>query len=79
MNRYRTINDCRLRGVAETAQAERLTGLIHGMDWSVFTKNGTDATTLAVPLARVKTGKTYVLMAKGAYHGPANWRLFSPS
>ena len=53
--------------------AERLTGLIHGMDWSVFTKNGTDATTLAVSLARVKTGKSYVLMARGAYHGSANW------
>lgn len=53
--------------------AERLTGLISGKDWSVFTKNGTDATTLGISLARVKTGKPYVLMAKGAYHGSANW------
>ncbi|MBN2627567.1 MAG: aminotransferase class III-fold pyridoxal phosphate-dependent enzyme [Spirochaetales bacterium] len=53
--------------------AERLTGLIEGMGWSVFAKNGTDATTLAVSLARVHTGKKRILMAKGAYHGSANW------
>jgi len=53
--------------------AERLKGLVHGMDWSVFTKNGTDATTLAVSLSRVKTGKPYILTARGAYHGSANW------
>ncbi len=53
--------------------AERLAGLIDRMDWSVFVKNGTDATTLAVSLARVHTGKPYILMARGAYHGSANW------
>jgi glutamate-1-semialdehyde 2,1-aminomutase len=53
--------------------AERLAGLVRGMNWSVFTKNGTDATTLAVSLARVNTGKPYVLLARGAYHGSANW------
>lgn len=53
--------------------AERLRDLIHGMDWSVFAKNGTDATTLAISMARVHTGKPYILMAEGAYHGAANW------
>jgi glutamate-1-semialdehyde 2,1-aminomutase len=53
--------------------AEVLAGEIKGMDWSVFAKNGTDATTLAISLARVHTGKPYVLMAEGAYHGAANW------
>ena len=53
--------------------AERLCHTIDGMGWSVFAKNGTDATTLAVSLARVKTGKRRVLMAQGAYHGSANW------
>ena len=53
--------------------AERLTGLISGMDWAVFAKNGTDATTLAVTLSRVHTGKSHILMARGAYHGSANW------
>ena len=53
--------------------AERLTALISGTDWAVFAKNGTDMTTLAVSLARVKTGKRKIIMARGAYHGSANW------
>lgn len=53
--------------------AERLVNLIEGMSWSVFAKNGTDATSLAVSLSRVKTGKKRIIMAKGAYHGSANW------
>ncbi len=60
-------------GPAMVELAEKLTGLIDGMDWAVFAKNGTDATTLAVTLSRVHTGKQYILMAKGAYHGSANW------
>ncbi|MBI9101753.1 MAG: aminotransferase class III-fold pyridoxal phosphate-dependent enzyme [Spirochaetales bacterium] len=53
--------------------AEKLTDQVEGMDWSVFAKNGTDTTTLAVSIARVHTGKKKVIMAKGAYHGAANW------
>jgi glutamate-1-semialdehyde 2,1-aminomutase len=53
--------------------AERLVALQEGLDWAVFAKNGTDATTLAISLARVHTGKGVVLMAEGAYHGSANW------
>ncbi len=53
--------------------AELLCADIAGMDWAVFAKNGSDATTLAVSLARVHSGKPYVLMAEGAYHGAANW------
>ncbi len=53
--------------------AERMVKRIRGVDWAVFTKNGTDATTLAVSLARVETDKPVILMAKGAYHGAANW------
>lgn len=53
--------------------AERLVARIRSMGWTVFTKNGTDATTLAVTLARVETDKPVILMAKGAYHGSANW------
>lgn len=53
--------------------AERLVSRIRGMDWTVFAKNGTDATTLAVSLARVHTGKRVVIAAEGAYHGAANW------
>ena len=53
--------------------AEKLAGRIDNMDWSVFAKNGTDVTTLAVSLARVHTDKKVVIHAKGAYHGAANW------
>ncbi len=53
--------------------AERLVGLVDGSAWAVFTKNGTDATTLALSLARVRTGKPVAVVAAGAYHGAANW------
>ena len=53
--------------------AERLVGLVDGMDWAVFVKNGTDATTLATSIARADTGKQVIIAAEGAYHGAANW------
>lgn len=53
--------------------AERLVAMVAGMDWAVFSKNGTDMTTLAVSLARAETGKQIVIAAEGAYHGAANW------
>lgn len=53
--------------------AEKVVARIDDMEWAVFAKNGTDATTLAVSLARVETDKPIILMAKGAYHGAANW------
>jgi len=42
-------------------------------DWAMFAKNGTDATTLAVSIARAATGRRKVLVARGAYHGSAPW------
>jgi glutamate-1-semialdehyde 2,1-aminomutase len=53
--------------------AERLVDQIQGMSWAVFAKNGTDATSLAVSLARVQTDRQVILVADGAYHGSANW------
>ncbi len=53
--------------------AEELVSRIRGMGWAVFAKNGTDVTTLAVSMARVRTGKRAILAARGAYHGSANW------
>lgn len=53
--------------------AERLVATVAGMDWAVFSKNGTDMTTLAVSLARAETGKQIIIAAEGAYHGAANW------
>src|SRR5260370_9178318 len=41
--------------------AERLVGMVAHADWALFQRNGTDATTLCVVVAR------------GAYHGSAPW------
>lgn len=53
--------------------AELLTATLDHADWCLFQKNGTDATTACVTIARATTGKRKVLMAKGAYHGAVPW------
>lgn len=53
--------------------AERLTARISHADWVLFCKNGTDATTMALEVARARTGRRKVLTAYGAYHGSAPW------
>ena len=61
--------------------AERLVGLVEGASWALFAKNGTDATSLALSVARVAVEKPLVIAAEGAYHGAANWttmNLFPP-
>jgi len=42
-------------------------------DWAMFQKNGTDATTACVMIARAQTGRRKVLVAQGAYHGAVPW------
>jgi glutamate-1-semialdehyde 2,1-aminomutase len=49
--------------------AELLTALTVHADWTLFGKNGTDATVYALAVARAHTGKRAVLRAEGAYHG----------
>jgi glutamate-1-semialdehyde 2,1-aminomutase len=41
--------------------------------WALFCKNGSDATTLCMTIARAATGRSKVLVARGAYHGSAPW------
>lgn len=53
--------------------AEFLTSRIRGMDWALFGKNGSDATTFALQVAREHTGRRTVLKAAGAYHGSHPW------
>ena len=53
--------------------AEKLVDLVDFADWAVFAKNGSDLTTWAIRVAREKTGKEYVIKAKGAYHGVDAW------
>ena len=42
-------------------------------DWAILAKNGTDATTMCVTIARATTKRRKVMVAKGAYHGAAPW------
>lgn len=56
--------------------AELLTSTIGHADWAMFAKNGTDATSIAVRIARAATGRTKLLKAAVAYHGANDW--FTP-
>jgi len=53
--------------------AEALVDMIPHADWCQFAKNGTDATTSCVTIARHATGRRKVLVARGAYHGAVPW------
>ena len=53
--------------------AELMVDLVPHAAWCIFAKNGTDATTLAVTLARAATARRKVLVARGAYHGAVPW------
>jgi glutamate-1-semialdehyde 2,1-aminomutase len=53
--------------------AELLVDTVSHADWAMFSKNGTDATTLCTTIARATTGRRKILVAKGAYHGAAPW------
>lgn len=53
--------------------AELLAEKLPSCDWSMMAKNGTDATTMCVSIARAGTGKRKILIARKAYHGAAPW------
>ena len=53
--------------------AEALTETVAHADWAMFQKNGTDATTASVMIAREATGRRKILIANGAYHGAVPW------
>ena len=53
--------------------AERFVGVIDAAAWALFCKNGTDATSAALAIARAATGRREVLVAEGTYHGAAPW------
>lgn len=66
--------DC-LNGPTEHAVrlAEKMVDTIPHADWALFQKNGSDAMTTCVTLARAGTGRRKILVAKGAYHGAVPW------
>lgn len=53
--------------------AELMVDLIPHADWCLFEKNGGDATTAAVTIARAGTGRKKLLVARGSYHGAVPW------
>lgn len=53
--------------------AELLVDTVAHADWALLAKNGTDATTTAITIARAATGRTKVLKATRAYHGSLPW------
>lgn len=53
--------------------AEAMVGMVSHAAWAIFCKNGTDATSMALTVARAHTRKKTVIRAKGAYHGAAAW------
>jgi glutamate-1-semialdehyde 2,1-aminomutase len=53
--------------------AELFVQTVAHADWVQFKKNGNDATTAAVTIARAGTGRRKILVAVGSYHGSAPW------
>jgi glutamate-1-semialdehyde 2,1-aminomutase len=53
--------------------AELLVDTIAHADWVLLAKNGTDATTSCVTIARAESGRRKILVAKGSYHGAVPW------
>lgn len=58
--------------------AEDFVGMIDHADWAMFCKNGSDATSMAMVMARAHTGRRKILVAKGAYHGASIWSTPGP-
>jgi glutamate-1-semialdehyde 2,1-aminomutase len=53
--------------------AEEFVAMLPHADWAMFQKNGADATTSCVTIARAGTGRRKVLVARGSYHGALPW------
>lgn len=53
--------------------AELFVATVAHADWALFAKNGTDATTSCVTIARALSGKRKILVARGSYHGAVPW------
>ena len=69
-----SIGDCmNSPGPVMVDLAELLVATVRHADWAIFAKNGTDATTMCCTIARAQTGRSKILVARGAYHGAAPW------
>jgi glutamate-1-semialdehyde 2,1-aminomutase len=68
------LGDC-LNGPGEVMVelAEDFVAMVPHADWAMFQKNGADATTSCVTIARAAAGRRKVLVARGSYHGALPW------
>ncbi|SFH62101.1 aminotransferase class III-fold pyridoxal phosphate-dependent enzyme [Albimonas pacifica] len=53
--------------------AETMVARIADAEWAMFCKNGSDATGMAVMIARACTGRRVILTARNSYHGAQPW------
>jgi glutamate-1-semialdehyde 2,1-aminomutase len=53
--------------------AETMVAMVGHAEWAMFCKNGSDATTMALMVARAHTGRNAIVRAAGAYHGSSPW------
>ncbi len=65
-------------GAVMVELAELMVDTVAHADWAMFAKNGNDATTLCVTIARAATGRRKVLKFVNAYHGATPWCSPSP-
>ncbi|MDE2466935.1 MAG: aminotransferase class III-fold pyridoxal phosphate-dependent enzyme [Alphaproteobacteria bacterium] len=70
-----------LNGPAEVMVklAEAFVSQVSHADWAMFCKNGTDANSMALVVARAHKSRKTILCAKGAYHGAAPWNTPRPA
>jgi glutamate-1-semialdehyde 2,1-aminomutase len=74
VDRQRRLGNCFNGPTARMVElAELYVETVHHADWALFAKNGTDATTACVTIARAETGRRKVLVSSHAYHGAAPW------
>ncbi len=72
--RQQALGDCMNGpGEAMVELAELMVDTVAHADWVQFQKNGGDATTVCVTIARAGTGRRKVLVARGSYHGAVPW------
>lgn len=62
-----------LPGAVQVELAEKLCNTIEIADWAFFMKNGGDATSFSVMIARAATGRDKIIRVEGGYHGVAPW------
>jgi glutamate-1-semialdehyde 2,1-aminomutase len=53
--------------------AEQFVAMVTHADWAMFCKNGSDATSMAMMVARAYSRRRTILVAEGAYHGSSMW------